>query len=120
MTKTKELKKIDLSKSDALIPSQLLAPAAKLEWISLAGINIPVLTPFLLKNKKKLAFFSLADCKIQAVLDSTFSEAKKMEFLILRNNQLKHITAGQLKGLENLVYLGIFYLKKIELKVTPL
>ena len=102
----KELKRLELRDRNTLIPSQLLTSASKLEWISLDGNYIPVLTPYLLRNKKRLSFLSLSECEIEAVLDSTFIETKKLEFLILKNNNLKQITAGQLKGLESLNYIG--------------
>ena len=88
------------------IPSQLFIPVVSLEWLSLDDGFIPVLTPLIVTNKPKLKYLSLASCKIEAVLDSTFSESQSLEVLILHGNNLKFMTAGQLKGLVGLIKLG--------------
>ena len=101
-----ELKRVDLTNGKSSIPSQLFIPLPKVEWLSLDGNFIPVLTPLLLRKKKKLEYLTMAECEIEAVLDSTFHEAKSLQILIMRNNNIKYLTAGQLKGLENLQHIG--------------
>ena len=101
-----ELKRVDLTNGKSSIPSQLFIPLPKVEWLSLDGNFIPVLTPLLLRKKKKLEYLTIAECEIEAVLDSTFHEAKSLQILIMRNNNIKYLTAGQLKGLENLQHIG--------------
>ena len=101
-----ELKRVDLTNGRSSIPSQLFLPLPKVEWLSLDGNFIPVLTPLLLRKKKKLEYLTMAECEIEAVLDSTFHEAKSLQILIMRNNNIKYLTAGQLKGLESLQHIG--------------
>ena len=101
-----ELKRVDLTNGKSSIPSQLFIPLPKVEWLSLDGNFIPVLTPLLLRKKKKLEYLTMAECEIEAVLDSTFHEAKSLQILIMRNNNIKYLTAGQLKGLESLQHIG--------------
>ena len=69
---------------------------------------IPVLTPLIVKNKSNLRYLSLAECQIEAVLDSTFFSTGRLEVLILSSNNIKFMTAGQLKGLFSLRILGKF------------
>ena len=64
------------------------------------------MTPIFVSNKPALKYLALAQCEIEAVLDSTFQETANLEVLILRNNNLKFMTAGQLKGLKSLTHLG--------------
>ena len=101
-----ELKRIDFTNGRSAIPSQLFLSTPKVEWLSLDGNFVPVLTPLLLRKKKKLEFLTMAECEIEAVLDSTFSETKSLQILIMRNNNIKYLTAGQLKGLESLKHIG--------------
>ena len=51
-----ELKRVDLTNGKSSIPSQLFIPLPKVEWLSLDGNFIPVLTPLLLRKKKKLEY----------------------------------------------------------------
>ena len=101
-----ELKRVDFTNGRSSIPSQLFIPLPKVEWLSLDGNFIPVLTPLLMRKKKKLEYLTMAECEIEAVLDSTFLEAKSLQILIMRNNNIKYLTAGQLKGLESLKHIG--------------
>ena len=100
------MKRIDLSALRTSIPSQLFTPAGQLEWLSLDQNMIPVLTPLIVKNKSQLRYLSMAQCQIEAVLDSTFFETGRLEVLILNNNNIKFMTTGQLKGLNSLRILG--------------
>ena len=52
----------------------------------------------------------MAQCQIEAVLDSTFFETGRLEVLILNNNNIKFMTTGQLKGLNSLRILGNTFL----------
>ena len=130
-----KLKRVDLTSLKTSIPSQIFNTAKEVEWLSLDDNIIPgkvrlccivyaelknlfifnlstVLTPVFVSKKPALKFLSLSQCEIEAVLDSTFVETVSLEVLVLNRNNLKFMTAGQLKGLRGLTYLG----KKTEQK----
>lgn len=58
----------DFSSLGARIPSQLFLTTDRVEWISLRGNEIPVLTTLIAKNKRRLEFLDLSNCQIRAVL----------------------------------------------------
>ena len=63
-----KLRVADFSSLNARIPSQLFLTVPKMEWISLRGNDIPVVTTLITKDKKRLEFLDLSNCQIRAIL----------------------------------------------------
>ena len=63
-----KLKIADFSSLNSRIPSQLFLTTNALEWISLRGNEIPVLTTLIAKHKRRLRFLDISNCEIRAVL----------------------------------------------------